>query len=273
MGNGVGAAAAAGKYGLAAANIVGHGLVGGAVNVAMGGKFQDGFFSAAAGAAARLIPFGNSDPIGGLIKASAAGGTASAIGGGKFANGAYMAAFQYLVSTQGMAAGKILAEDLYTGVRGILYDKMHIIYISLSETWQDSSKGILSKVGLSVLNTIPRLLVPTQGPGLGAGIGVDDHYSKEERKTLKYEGYLEHIDPSTPKTQNASWAHDFSYFERNDTTMVGPWKHVQWVIDTCSGPGVEPGVEPGVFGQIYRVAGTFAFPTIGGISRVTGIDL
>jgi RHS repeat-associated protein len=98
MGNGVGAAASAGNYALAAAYIVGHGVVGGAVNVAMGGKFQDGFLSAAAGAASQLIPFGSGSGVASTIKAGVIGGSASSIGGGKFANGAYTAAFQYLIT-------------------------------------------------------------------------------------------------------------------------------------------------------------------------------
>jgi hypothetical protein len=116
MGNGALNAFNAGNYLMAAAYITGHGLVGGAVNEAMGGKFQDGFLSAAVSAAAMMIPFGNSDPIGGLIKSSTVGGTASAVGGGKFANGAYMGAFQYLVSPQGVGAGKNLLNGIGKGL-------------------------------------------------------------------------------------------------------------------------------------------------------------
>lgn len=118
MGNGVGQAVSAGNYGLAVAYIAGHGVVGGAVNEAMGGKFQDGFLSAAAGAAAQLIPLGNGSGVAGTIKAGVVGGTASALGGGKFANGAYTAAFQYLVTIglssldSGRAVGTYSEEEL-----------------------------------------------------------------------------------------------------------------------------------------------------------------
>jgi hypothetical protein len=88
----------AGGYGGFEGQIAGQGVVGGATNVAMGGKFQDGFLSAAAGAAAGMIPYANTG-FAGLIKTSVVGGTASALGGGKFGNGAATAAFQYLVTT------------------------------------------------------------------------------------------------------------------------------------------------------------------------------
>lgn len=90
------------------ANIVGHGIVGGATNVAMGGKFSDGFLSAAAGAATAVAgltspdtKIGQSLGLGGRTAiASAVGGTASVLGGGKFANGAFTAAFQHLVNAE-----------------------------------------------------------------------------------------------------------------------------------------------------------------------------
>jgi len=90
-------------------NIVGHGIVGGLSNMAMGGRFQDGFLSAAAGAATAVS--GLTDPgsspmgiLGRTMVASIAGGTASAIGGGKFANGAMTAAVQHLVNAEALDA-------------------------------------------------------------------------------------------------------------------------------------------------------------------------
>jgi hypothetical protein len=95
-----------GNAGLAALNVVGHGVVGGASNVAMGGKFQDGFLSAAASASTAVtgLTSPESSPFnkaGRTIIASAAGGTASVIGGGKFANGAYTGAFAHLLNAEG----------------------------------------------------------------------------------------------------------------------------------------------------------------------------
>jgi hypothetical protein len=88
-----------------AANIAGHGVIGGASNVALGGKFQDGFLSAAASAATATT--GLTDPetsrfsmAGRTAIASITGGTASALGGGKFANGAITGAMTHLLNAE-----------------------------------------------------------------------------------------------------------------------------------------------------------------------------
>ncbi|MFD0893724.1 VCBS repeat-containing protein [Luteolibacter ambystomatis] len=88
-----------------AAHVVGHGLVGGAANEAMGGKFMDGFLSAAAGALGTDMgiaqhlglgkPGDSSNVFARDMVAAVIGGTAAELGGGKFANGAFMAAFQH----------------------------------------------------------------------------------------------------------------------------------------------------------------------------------
>jgi hypothetical protein len=123
-----GIAEASGSFWDKAAHVAGHGIVGGASNAAMGGKFQDGFLSAAASAAAGILPFGKSDPIGGLIKSGVVGGTASAIGGGKFSNGASMAAFQYLVSSgQGMLSDRSVSNFL-TDVTLVTKNFVNLIY-------------------------------------------------------------------------------------------------------------------------------------------------
>jgi hypothetical protein len=87
--------------------MAGHVILGGASNVAMGGKFQDGFLSAAISAGAGdLGGFGaiQGDSTGAIagrtIVAGIVGGTASALGGGKFANGAWTAAFQHLLNAE-----------------------------------------------------------------------------------------------------------------------------------------------------------------------------
>ena len=103
-----------------AALVVGHGVVGGVSNVAMGGKFKDGFISAAVGKAAAVSNFTGA-AAGGITKglsssgfvssgaagviartliAGVVGGTATALSGGKFANGAYTAAFQHLLNQE-----------------------------------------------------------------------------------------------------------------------------------------------------------------------------
>ena len=90
-----------------ARHVAGHGVVGGAANEAMGGKFQDGFLSAAASAAAGDFGLlGNPNAPGfsavasRTIRAGIIGGTASALGGGKFANGAWTSAFQHLLNAE-----------------------------------------------------------------------------------------------------------------------------------------------------------------------------
>lgn len=96
-----------GVKGMQFAHVAGHGVLGGASNAAMGGKFQDGFLSAAAAAAAGhtgiTSRFNGDNALHIAARtsvASAIGGTASAIGGGKFANGAYTAAFQHLLNSE-----------------------------------------------------------------------------------------------------------------------------------------------------------------------------
>jgi uncharacterized protein (TIGR02594 family) len=108
----------AAEFGGKLAHVVGHGVTGGAANAAMGGKFQDGFLSAAAGATAVHTglygAFKGSGPInvaGRTAIAGMIGGTASALGGGKFANGAYTAAFQHLLNNETIPRARLLLSD------------------------------------------------------------------------------------------------------------------------------------------------------------------
>lgn len=139
MADGVATAATAGNYGLAAARIAGHGVVGGAVNSALGGKFQDGFVSAAAGAASQLVPYGNASGFAGTIKAGVVGGTASQLGGGKFANGAYTAAFQYIVSVGLGSIGKGKAVGDYTAEEQLGID-------AAKDAYNDDATGMLKRM-------------------------------------------------------------------------------------------------------------------------------
>lgn len=88
--------------GQAAAQIAAHAVVGGISAELSGGKFGHGFFSAGVtkGLGGAFLP-GGSDLSGGdiakgTVVSMVIGGTASVISGGKFANGANTAAFQYL---------------------------------------------------------------------------------------------------------------------------------------------------------------------------------
>lgn len=73
-----------------------HGVSQGGLSVAQGGSFKEAFLSASFSKilAGNLLP-ANINPVVGTVVAAAIGGTASVIGGGKFANGATTAAFVY----------------------------------------------------------------------------------------------------------------------------------------------------------------------------------
>ncbi|MGC4013360.1 MAG: RHS repeat-associated core domain-containing protein [Luteolibacter sp.] len=140
-----------------AVHVAGHGLVGGAANAAMGGKFKDGFISAAAGALATdlgiqglvgdAVPGSMDSVFGRDMVAAVVGGTAAELGGGKFANGAFMAAFQhhynaefvpvYDRGTEKRLSGYILVEELGPGPKGGIDCKYY---------WSDGSAVIVRSV-------------------------------------------------------------------------------------------------------------------------------
>ena len=83
-------------------NAVGNGIVGGGISAATGGDFGEGFIASAFAAAFKPLTFkigegdtGISARINRTAFAAIIGGTASALGGGKFANGAASAAFTH----------------------------------------------------------------------------------------------------------------------------------------------------------------------------------
>jgi RHS repeat-associated protein len=100
-------------------HISGHGIVGGGANEAMGGKFQDGFLSAAAGAASTYVPYGEGSQLSRTVKAGVVGGTVNALGGGKFANGAWTAAFQHLLNAEAGNDGRNVLSGLGKGLNAI----------------------------------------------------------------------------------------------------------------------------------------------------------
>ncbi|MGJ8634058.1 MAG: FG-GAP-like repeat-containing protein [Luteolibacter sp.] len=96
--------------------VAAHGVLGGVKNVLLGGKFKDGFLSAAASTAfGAYVSYENiglgspgdySKPYLVAARTSVAaviGGTVSEVGGGKFANGAYTSAFQHLFNAEVVA--------------------------------------------------------------------------------------------------------------------------------------------------------------------------
>ena len=70
-----------------------HGVSQGAITVAQGGKFQHGFFSAAFSVGAEVYTGKINSNAGKVAASSVVGGTASVLGGGKFANGAVTGAY------------------------------------------------------------------------------------------------------------------------------------------------------------------------------------
>jgi RHS repeat-associated protein len=88
----------AGEIGRGAA----HGVVGGAIAEAQGGDFRHGFYGSFAGSflggAFRINGNGAGVYAANIAVSAVVGGTASMLGGGKFANGALTAAFQYMAN-------------------------------------------------------------------------------------------------------------------------------------------------------------------------------
>jgi hypothetical protein len=94
-----------------------HGVVGGALAVAQGGDFTSGFVANAIGAAAGFITqesalgsiSGNEGVLARTAIAAAAGGTASVLTGGKFANGAITGAMAHLFNFESHTARAAIA--------------------------------------------------------------------------------------------------------------------------------------------------------------------
>ena len=94
-----------------------HAATGGVVSVLADGKFGHGFFSAGVtkGIGGEYLPAGSNLDKGeiskGTVISAVIGGTASVISGGKFANGARTASFQYLFNQAGSAFRDMLARE------------------------------------------------------------------------------------------------------------------------------------------------------------------
>jgi hypothetical protein len=113
-----------GKLDWGAEKIIGHGLVGGALSTAGGGRFGDGFLGAAAaqGFAGTVDGIGlqadgqiSTDPgqqFARVAAAAAVGGTVSTLGGGKFANGAKTFGFVRLFKEMPAFYRRVVRYDL-----------------------------------------------------------------------------------------------------------------------------------------------------------------
>ena len=111
-----------------AGQVASHAMAGGVISTLGGGKFGHGFFSAgftkAAGGA--FLPGGGNlttgEILGGTIASAVIGGTSSVLSGGKFANGARTAIYQYLFN---QVNKEIQTSDTVKLIRGArkLFDK------------------------------------------------------------------------------------------------------------------------------------------------------
>lgn len=106
-----------------------HGASGGAVEEIRGGEFRHGFYASAIGSAAGSIT-GTKYFAGDSAKriaartsiAAVAGGTASELSGGKFANGALTASFQHLFNAEGEKIKGLLFADRSFAIEKIQVD-------------------------------------------------------------------------------------------------------------------------------------------------------
>ena len=117
-----------------------HGLAQGALTEATGGEFRHGFYagfvsSASAPAVQRHAPGGL---VGQTAAAAVAGGTASALGGGKFVNGAASGAFTYLFNQ----AAHELSERLVPELWGEDWDKFRYAIVNPDELEGKAVTGI-----------------------------------------------------------------------------------------------------------------------------------
>lgn len=168
------------------ARAVSHGVAQGTIAEISGGDFKDGFvgaaFSYVVGATVldKLVPANDND-FGMIVARGAAeavvGGTAAAIGGGKFANGAYSAAFVYafnqvLQSYKGKAtfgnnprrSGTVIGTDR---VGGIDQAKIDLDYLA-------ELNGVVPPVNVPVQDLPAAGWVPFQG---GTQVGIRNIYT------------------------------------------------------------------------------------------------
>lgn len=153
----------------AALHVAGHGTIGGAANEAMGGKFQDGFLSAAASSAAGHLPgvdrlmgsAGDGAPVKAVartVTAAVIGGTASALGGGKFANGAFTAAMQFILNDNIDDALTLVtgaADVLSFGLSKWLRDDVYTDYYEGTVNYESGAytNGEILGVGIAIVTT------------------------------------------------------------------------------------------------------------------------
>jgi RHS repeat-associated protein len=134
-----------------AGKVIAHGMAGGLSSVLNGGKFGHGFLSAgftqAMGNVKGMFIDGATkfaDRFSNAVKAAMVGGTASAISGGKFANGAVTGAFSRLLNDDATASRKATIEAKWKKMVGEFNDSIEEAY----QMGQDGDiDGYIKKVG------------------------------------------------------------------------------------------------------------------------------
>jgi hypothetical protein len=139
-----------------------HGVAQGTLSEAFGGDFKSGFIGAFVGhsVGAKLKQLMPDTIVGRTIAAAVAGGAASALGGGKFANGAVSAAFSHLFNTEtdaGSDSGKKTEAEFLQGAQDG--------HLTLGEAnaWYRSGKGDL-------MVDASKLIVVITGPANSNGL-------------------------------------------------------------------------------------------------------
>jgi hypothetical protein len=137
-----------------------HGVVNGALSLAQGGSFTDGFVSGAIGQAAGM--FAVNGPLGAIggnggatirsIFAGAAGGAASELTGGKFMNGFVTAAFAQMWNGEGRGLGEPFSQDpipvnsnkslLAVGIEGVTLYESDYLHITKQHSGAIPRKGV-----------------------------------------------------------------------------------------------------------------------------------
>ncbi|MBI2383538.1 MAG: hypothetical protein HYV18_05660 [Gammaproteobacteria bacterium] len=192
------------SFGNHIAKVVAHGLAGGISSFAMGGKFRQGFLSAAtAQAFAPGVDRLDSNNAGvssvRVVAAAVAGGTAAEIGGGKFANGAVTAAFSRAYND----------ERRYTKIRQeAVADRMVRLGFE-----SDSRQGLFGGIGGVIRDVV----------GLFKAASFDIEFGKAlYRREVTYQNYEDTYESGTTNLVS--------------TRVVGP-QYTVWEMTGSSIPG------------------------------------
>jgi hypothetical protein len=188
-----------------------HGTLQGGLTEATGGQFRHGFYagfssSALAGPISRLAP---DDAMGQTVAAAVVGGTASAVGGGKFANGAVSGAFTQMFNAwPHPKTGDMLVDQLDIGndAHSTFQDTYARHFPGyFGETMYDG-EGTAFDGRIDVGNTRLREIAeikPDNPRAITDGkCDLSFYLGSQHRDNLLFGSYLK---PSRPYNANASW--------------------------------------------------------------------